>query len=52
MKEIVITTTGVCINDYSPKENIELEKHTSYFEKNRHKFMPVSGFYDEKDGKS
>lgn len=51
MKEIVITTTGVCINDYSPKENIELEKHTSYFEKNRHKFMPVSGFYDEKDGK-
>lgn len=51
MKDIYLTSTGVMIDDYLPKENIELEKSTSYYEKNRHKFMPVSGFCDTKDVK-
>lgn len=51
MKKIYLTTTGVMIDDYLPKDNIELEKSTSYYEKNRHKFMPVSGFCDKKDVK-
>lgn len=49
MKEITITTTGVCIHDYSKRENIDIEKRTSYLEKNQHKYIPVSGFRDSID---
>ena len=51
MKEIYITNTGVMVDGYLPKDNIELEKATSFYEKNQHKYVPVTGFCDTKDVK-
>ena len=49
MNGIIETTTGFRIVDYSKNECIDLERMTSYFEKNGHKYVPVSGFHDSKD---
>lgn len=49
MKDIIETNTGINIQDYSQGENTDLEFATSYFEKNQHKLVPVSGFYNKPD---